>query len=41
MKTEENNQKIDELISGAIGRERPRFDLDKWKKEKGMVVFSY
>ena len=33
MNTDKDNQKLDELISGAIRRERPQFDLDKWKQQ--------
>jgi outer membrane lipoprotein-sorting protein len=32
MKADENNKKLDELISQAISREKPKFDFDKWEK---------
>jgi len=32
MKADENNKKLDELISKTVGRERPTFDFDKWKQ---------
>jgi len=28
-----NNKNLDELISKAIGRDRPKFDFDKWKQK--------
>jgi hypothetical protein len=31
MKADENDKKLDELISQAIGRERPAFDFGRWK----------
>lgn len=33
MNTKKNNKKLDELIFGSIGRDTPRFDLDRWKQE--------
>jgi hypothetical protein len=32
MKAPKNNNKLDELISQSIGREKPKFEFDKWKK---------
>ena len=32
MNAERNNENFDELISQSIGREKPQFDFDKWKK---------
>ena len=32
MKADKNNKKLDELISQNIGRVKPKFDFDKWKK---------
>jgi outer membrane lipoprotein-sorting protein len=32
MKAPKNNNKFDELISQSLGREKPKFDFDKWKK---------
>ncbi len=31
MNTENNQKKFDELITGAIGREKPELDYDKWQ----------
>jgi hypothetical protein len=31
MKPDKSDKKIDELISQAIGRERPTFDFNKWQ----------
>lgn len=31
MNTNRNNKKLDELISHAIGRDKPHFDFDKWQ----------
>jgi outer membrane lipoprotein-sorting protein len=31
MKSPEQDKKLDELISGAISRDEPQFDFDKWK----------
>jgi hypothetical protein len=33
MNTDKRNEKLDELISGAVSRDRPQFDFDKWKQE--------
>ena len=33
MNTNRNDDKLDELISGAIGRDKPKFNFDKWKHE--------
>lgn len=32
MNTSKKNNNLDELISRAIGREKPKFDFDKWKQ---------
>ena len=42
MKADRNNNKLDELIWRAIGRESPRFDFDKWKQshKKEIQVFQ-
>jgi outer membrane lipoprotein-sorting protein len=32
MKADKNNNQLDELISQSIGREKPKFEFDKWKK---------
>ena len=31
MNADRNNKNLDELISGAIGRDKPKFDFDKWQ----------
>jgi len=31
MNVDRNNKKLDELICRAIGRDKPKFDFDKWK----------
>ena len=33
MNADKRNEKFDELISGAVGQDRPQFDFDKWKQE--------
>ncbi len=33
MNADKRNRKLDELISGAVSRDRPQFDFDKWKQE--------
>lgn len=33
MSTERNNDKLDELIFGAINTEKPQFDIEKWKQK--------
>lgn len=42
MKADENNKKLDELISKTIGRDKPEFDFDKWKDlhQKEIQVFK-
>ena len=37
-----NNKKLDELISKTIGRDKPKFDFDKWKDNhpKEIQVFK-
>ena len=32
MNADRNNKKFDELIAKAIGRDRPKFNFDKWKQ---------
>jgi len=32
MNADKNNKKLDELIFGAISRDKPQFDFDKWKQ---------
>jgi len=33
MRIDKNNKKLDELICGAVGGNKPQFDFDKWKEE--------
>jgi len=42
MNAERNNKNFDELIAKAIGRDRPKFDFDKWKQthEKEIDIFK-
>jgi outer membrane lipoprotein-sorting protein len=40
MKADNNNQ-LDELISQNIGREKPKFDFDKWKKAHQSEIQIY
>jgi hypothetical protein len=42
MKADENNKKLDELISKTIGRDKLQFDFDKWKQnhEKEIDIFE-
>ena len=42
MKTDNNNKKLDELISQSIGREKPQFDFNKWKSthEKEIRIYK-
>jgi hypothetical protein len=42
MNADKNNKNLDELISGAISRDKPQFDFDKWKQEhrKQIDVFQ-
>lgn len=43
MNTNRNDDKLDELISGAIGRDKPKFNFDKWKHEheKKLAFLNY
>jgi len=42
MNVDKDNENLDELILGAIGRDRPKFDFDKWKQryEKEIDIFK-
>lgn len=42
MNVDKNNKNFDELIEKAIGRDRPKFDFDKWKQryEKEIDIFK-
>jgi len=42
MNADRNNKNFDELISKAIGRDRPKFDFDKWKQthKKDFDIFE-
>ena len=42
MNADRNNKKLDELISKTIGRDKPKFDFDKWKQnhEKEINIFE-
>ncbi|HCO95937.1 MAG TPA: hypothetical protein DIU00_18700 [Phycisphaerales bacterium] len=42
MKTDKNSKKLDELISRAIGRDRPEFKFDRWKQvhKKEIEIFK-
>jgi len=42
MNAKRNNKNFDELIAKAIGRDSPKFDLDKWKQtyEKEINIFQ-
>jgi hypothetical protein len=42
MNADKNNKKLDELISKTIGRDRPKFDFDKWKQthKKEIDIFE-
>ena len=41
MNTNKNSDKLDEHISGAIGRDRPKFDFNKWKEEHRSEIQTY
>ena len=41
MKPDKSEIKIDELISRAIGRERPTFDFDKWQADHQKEIQTY
>jgi len=41
MKADENNKKLDELISKTIGRDKPQFDFDKWKQNHEKEIDIY
>ena len=42
MNTEKNNKNLDELITGAIGRDGLKFDFNKWKQnhKKAIEIFK-
>jgi len=42
MNADRNNRKLDGLISGALGRDRPQFDFDTWKQthRKQIEIFK-
>jgi hypothetical protein len=42
MNADNNNKNFDELITKAIGRDKPKFDFDKWKQtyEKQIDIFE-
>jgi len=42
MNADKNNKNLDELIPGAIRREEPKFDFDKWKQthKKEIKIFK-
>jgi hypothetical protein len=42
MNADRNNKKLDELISKTIGRDKPQFDFNKWKRnhEKEIDIFE-
>jgi hypothetical protein len=33
MNADRNNKRLDELISKAIGRDKPQFNFNRWKQE--------
>ena len=41
MKDPKNNKKLDELIFKTIGREKPKFDFDKWKDNHHAEIQTY
>ncbi|MHC4664548.1 MAG: hypothetical protein ACYS9T_01155 [Planctomycetota bacterium] len=41
MESDKHNRKLDELISRAIGRDRPTFDFDKWRKDHQKEIQIY
>ena len=41
MNSDNSNKNFDELISGAIGRDKPQFDFDKWKEEHKEQIEIY
>ncbi|MHC4499214.1 MAG: hypothetical protein ACYS21_08905, partial [Planctomycetota bacterium] len=41
MDSDKHNKKLDELISQAIGRDRPTFDFDKWRKDHQKEIQIY
>ncbi len=41
MKSDKTDKKMDELISRAIGRERPTFDFDKWRQDHQKEIQTY
>jgi outer membrane lipoprotein-sorting protein len=41
MNADKNNKNLDELIFGAIGRDKPKFDFDKWKASHKKEIQIY
>jgi len=41
MKADKNNKKLDELIFKTIGREKPKFDFDKWKAKHQKEIQTF
>jgi outer membrane lipoprotein-sorting protein len=41
MKVPKNNKKLDELIFKTIGREKPKFDFDKWKAKHQKEIQTF
>jgi hypothetical protein len=41
MNADKNNKKFDELISKAIGRDKPKFDFNKWKQNHKKEIQIY
>jgi len=41
MNADKNNKNFDELITKAIGRDRPKFDFDKWKQTHRKEISIY
>ncbi|MBN2181999.1 MAG: hypothetical protein JW715_08795, partial [Sedimentisphaerales bacterium] len=41
MNSHKNNENLDELITGAIGRDKPQFDFDKWQKNHKSEIETF
>jgi hypothetical protein len=41
MNADKKNKNLDELISGAVGRDKPKFDFDKWKDEHRAEIQAF
>ena len=41
MNTDKNNKNFDELITGAISRETPQFDFNKWKQKHKKEIETF